>query len=78
MDHERLTAVGLPQASPWLGKQVKVFAFHAIGVRGVNLRRANGQPEQVTDDTERSSGNTLVKYGKLQTLDVAEEKLLRG
>ncbi len=70
--------MGLPLASPWLGKQVKVFAFHAIGVRVVNLRRANGQREQVTDDTESSSGNTLVMYGKSQTLALAEEKLLRG
>ena len=70
--------MGLPQASPWLGKQVKFFAFHAISVRVVNLRRANGQREQVTDYTESSSGNTLVMYGKSQTLALAEEKLLRS
>jgi CPA2 family monovalent cation:H+ antiporter-2 len=78
IEHERLTTVGLPQASPWLGKQVKDLAFHAIGVHVVNLRRANGQTEKVTDDTEFSSGDTLVLSGKSQTLAVAEEKLLRG
>ncbi len=70
--------MGLPTASPWVGKQVKDLAFHAMGVRVVNLRRANGHPEPVTDDTELYSGDTLVLSGKSQTLAVAEEKLLRG
>jgi CPA2 family monovalent cation:H+ antiporter-2 len=78
IDHERLTTVGLPMASPWLGKRVKDLAFHAMGVRVVNLRRANGQPENVSDDTELHAGDTLVLSGKSQTLAVAEEKLLRG
>jgi CPA2 family monovalent cation:H+ antiporter-2 len=78
IDHERLTTVGLPTASPWLGKRVKDLAFHAMGVRVVNLRRANGQPENVNDDTELYAGDTLVLSGKSQTLAVAEEKLLRG
>ena len=78
IDHERLTTVGLPLASPWLGKQVQDLAFHAMGVRVVNLRRANGQSEKVSDDTELFPGDTLVLSGKSQTLAVAEEKLLRG
>jgi CPA2 family monovalent cation:H+ antiporter-2 len=78
IDHERLTSVGLPLASPWLGQKVKDLAFHAMGVRVVNLRRANGQPEDVTDETELHPGDTLVLSGKSQTLAVAEEKLLRG
>jgi CPA2 family monovalent cation:H+ antiporter-2 len=78
IDHERLTTVGLPTASPWLGKRVKDLAFHAMGVRVVNLRRANGQPENVNDDTELYAGDTLVLSGKSQTLAVAEDKLLRG
>lgn len=49
-----------------------------MGVRVVNLRRANGQPEDVTDETELHPGDTLVLSGKSQTLAVAEEKLLRG
>jgi CPA2 family monovalent cation:H+ antiporter-2 len=78
IDHERLTTVGLPMASPWLGKQIKDLAFHAMGVRVVNLRRANGQPETVSEDTALHPGDTLVLSGKSQTLAVAEEKLLRG
>ena len=78
IDHERLTTVGLPMASPWLGKRVKDLAFHAMGVRVVNLRRANGQPENVNEDTELHTGDTLVLSGQSQTLAVAEEKLLQG
>jgi CPA2 family monovalent cation:H+ antiporter-2 len=49
-----------------------------MGVRVVNLRRANGQPENVNEDTELYAGDTLVLSGKSQTLAVAEDKLLRG
>jgi CPA2 family monovalent cation:H+ antiporter-2 len=78
IDHERLTTVGLPLVSPWLGKRVRDLAFHAMGVRVVSLRRANGHAEPVSDDTELQNGDTLVLSGKSQTLAVAEEKLLRG
>jgi CPA2 family monovalent cation:H+ antiporter-2 len=49
-----------------------------MGVRVVSLRRAQGQSEGVTDETELQSGDTLVLSGKSQTLAVAEQKLLRG
>ena len=78
IDHERLTTVSMPLASPWLGKQVQDLAFHAMGVRVVSLRRANGQTEAVNDVSELKIGDTLVLSGKSQTLAVAEEKLLRG
>jgi CPA2 family monovalent cation:H+ antiporter-2 len=78
IDHERLTTISLPLASPWLGKPAQDLAFHAMGVRLVSLRRANGQTEAVKDDTELRIGDTLVLSGKSQTLALAEEKLLRG
>ncbi len=78
IDHERLTTVGLPLASPWLGKRVHDLAFHAMGVRVVSLRRANGHNEAVHDDTELQGGDTLVLSGKSKTLAMAEEKLSRG
>ena len=78
IDHERLTTVGLPMASPWLGRQVKDLAFHAIGVRVVNLRRVHGQAVNVRDDTELQAADTLVLSGKAPALAVAEEKLLRA
>ena len=78
LEHERLTTVSLPLASPWLGKRVEDLAFHAMGVRVVSLRRAQGTSESVADDTELQMGDTLVLSGTVQTLAVAEEKLLRG
>ncbi len=78
IDHARLTTVGVPVASPWVGKKVQDLVFHAIGVRVVNLRRANGQSETVSDETELQSQDTLVLSGTSQSLAVAEEKLMRG
>jgi monovalent cation:H+ antiporter-2, CPA2 family len=78
LEHERLTTVSLPLASPWLGKRVEELAFHAMGVRVVSLRRAQGTSEPVADDTELQMGDTLVLSGTVQTLAVAEEKLMRG
>ena len=78
LDHERLTTLVIPLASPWLGKKLQDLALHAIGVRAVNLRRANGQTEPVNDDTELQANDAWVLSGTSQTLAVAEEKLLRG
>ena len=78
IDHERLTTVGLPQASPWGGQKVQDLALHVMGVRVVNLRRASGQPETVSEDTVLSAGDTLVLSGRSPNLALAEEKLLRA
>jgi monovalent cation:H+ antiporter-2, CPA2 family len=78
IDQERLTTIGLPLASPWLGKQVKDLVFHTLGVKVVNLRRASGHPESVIEETELQAGDTLVLSGKPRALAVAEEKLLKG
>ena len=78
LEHERLTSVSLPLASPWLGRRVANLAFHAMGVRVVSLRRAQGTSEPVGDETLLQTGDTLVLSGTVQTLAVAEEKLMRG
>jgi CPA2 family monovalent cation:H+ antiporter-2 len=77
-EHERLTTVTLPLASPWLGKVVDDLNFHAMGVRLVNLRRANGKTEAVHDQTELQMNDTLVISGTPRTLAIAEDKLLKG
>ena len=78
LEHERLTTVSLPLASPWLGKRVSDLALHAMGVRVISLRRAHGASEPVNEDTELQMSDTLVLSGTAQTLAVAEEKLMRG
>ena len=78
IDHERLTTVSLPMASPWLGKTVVDLNFHAMGVRVVGLRRASGKNETLLDQTELQANDTLVLSGNTRTLAVAEDKLLKG
>jgi CPA2 family monovalent cation:H+ antiporter-2 len=78
IDHERLTTVSLPMASPWLGKTVADLNFHAMGVRVVGLRRASGKNETLLDQTELQANDTLVLSGNTRTLAVAEDKLLKG
>ena len=78
IDHERLASVTLPLASPWLGKAVGDLNFHAIGVRLVHLRRADGKTAAPEDHTELRVNDTLVLSGTARTLAVAEHKLLKG
>ncbi len=78
VEHERLTTVTLPLASPWLDKAVADLNFHAMGVRLVNLRRASGKTEAVHDDTALQVNDTLVLSGTPRTLAMAEHKLLKG
>ena len=78
LEHERLSTLSLPLASPWLGKPLAALNFHAMGVRLVNLRRANGKTEAVSEDTELQMNDTLVLSGTARTLAIAEEKLLKG
>ena len=77
-EHERLSTLSLPLASPWLGKTVLDLNFHAMGVRLVNLRRANGKTEALNDQTELQMNDTLVISGTPRNLAVAENKLLKG
>ena len=78
LDHERLGTLSLPLSSPWLGRAVGDLNFHAMGVRLVNLRRADGKNEPVHEQTELQMNDTLVLSGSAQTLAVAEDKLLKG
>jgi monovalent cation:H+ antiporter-2, CPA2 family len=77
-EHERLTTVTLPLASPWLGKTVAELDFQSMGVRLVNLRRASGKNDALLDQTELQMNDTLVISGTARTLALAEEKLLNG
>jgi len=77
-EHERLTTVTLPLASPWAGKTVGDLNFHAMGVRLVNLRRANGKNDHVHEQALLQTNDTLVISGTPPTLAMAENKLLKG
>ena len=70
--------MSLPLTSPWLGKPVADLNFHAMGVRLVGLRRANGKSEPVSETLELELNDTLVISGTARTLAVAEDKLIKG
>ena len=77
-DHERLTTVTMPLGARTLGKPLGLLALHAVGVRLVSLRHANGKTSVPQDDTLLQDGDTLVLSGKPEALAMASEKLLRG
>ena len=77
-DHERLTTVTMPLGARTLGKPLGHLALHAVGVRLVSLRHANGKTSVPLDDTVLQDGDTLVLSGKPEALAIASEKLLRG
>ena len=78
IDHERLTTVGLPPASPWLGKRVGELHTALPAVRVVGLRRADGHNETVDDSSELRMNDTLVLSGTARTLAAAEDRLAKG
>ncbi len=78
LQHERLATVTLPLAGKSVGKLLADLALHAIGVRVVSLRVADGALVANHGAQALQSGDTLVLSGSAQALAVAEEKLLKG
>ena len=54
------------------------FAFHAMGVRVVSVRHADGKAAALEGDPPLEGGDTVVLSGKPAALALAEEKLLGG
>ncbi|MBP7565759.1 MAG: cation:proton antiporter [Burkholderiaceae bacterium] len=78
LQQERLASVTLPPGTRAAGRTLAHFALHALGVRVVSLRRADGRAIAPGDDTPIEGGDTLVLGGRAEVLALAEEKLLRG
>ena len=78
IDHERLSTVTLPAGGRNVGRTLDSLALHAMGVRVVSLRRANGRAQSLQDDTALEGGDSVVISGKAPALALAEEKLLSG
>ncbi len=78
LDNERLSTVALPFGAKSIGKPLAHLALHAVGVRVVSLRRANGKAVALDGEALLEDGDTLVLSGKSTTLALAEEKLLKG
>ena len=77
LDEERLSTVTLPLGTRAIGQPLSAFALHAAGLRVMSLRRANGKPADLNEDTKLEGGDTLVLSGKPGALAMAEENLLR-
>jgi CPA2 family monovalent cation:H+ antiporter-2 len=77
LDQERLVTLTLPPGIRVVGQALGEQALHAVGVRVVHLRRADGQIMAADEALILQSGDTLVLSGRPQALALAEEKLLR-
>jgi CPA2 family monovalent cation:H+ antiporter-2 len=77
LDQERLVTLTLPPGLRVVGQALGEQALHAVGVRVVHLRRADGQIMAADDALILQSGDTLVLSGLPPALALAEEKLLR-
>jgi len=78
LQQERLATLTLPLSAKSIGKPLSYFALHIIGVRVLSLRRSGGQTVAIAQDPLLQDGDTLVLSGKVETLAVAEQKLLGG
>ncbi len=75
---ERLATVTLPLGGRSVGRRLGHFAFQAMGIRVVSLRRADGKTAEVAADPALEGGDTVVLSGRPDALAMAEEKLLGG
>ncbi|MBA2962840.1 MULTISPECIES: cation:proton antiporter [Ramlibacter] len=78
LQQERLATVTLPLGARTIGTPLGMFALHAMGVRVMSLRRADGKAAPLETDPRLEGGDTLVLSGRPEPLAVAEEKLLAG
>jgi len=78
LEQERLATVTLPIGARTVGTRLGRFALHAIGVRVVSLRRADGKGTPVDQDPPLEGGDTLVLSGRPEPLALAEQRLLAG
>jgi len=77
LEHERLASVTLPLGVAAVGQPLSHLALHALGVRVVGLRRADGRNEPPEADPPLRDGDTLVLSGRPEALALAETRLLR-
>jgi monovalent cation:H+ antiporter-2, CPA2 family len=78
LQHERLATVNLPHDAKAAGRPLSHFELADLDVRVVNVRHANGKATEPSDALVLQAGDTLVLSGKVDTLALAENKLLKG
>lgn len=75
-EQERLSSVTLTPGIRSIGQPLASLTLHAVGVRVVSLRRANGKTLKTLKDACLQDGDTLVLSGKPEALALAEQALL--
>lgn len=75
-EQERLSSVTLTPGIRSIGQPLAALTLHAVGVRVVSLRRANGKTLKTLKDACLQDGDTLVLSGKPEALALAEQALL--
>lgn len=75
---ERLQTLSLPQTARSLGRRLSELGLAEQGVRVVSLRRAQGLPVALDDETLLCEGDALVLSGKAESLALAQRLLLKG
>ncbi len=78
LHHERLTTVTLSPASRACGQTLGALDLEALGVRVVSLRRGHERTAALDPEIVLDAGNTVVLSGQIETLAIAEARLLTG
>ena len=76
LEQERLSTVTLPPGSAWAGRPLGDAALHAMGVRTLSLRRADGRNAALDPEPMLAGGDALVLCGRPEALAQAEDRLL--
>jgi len=78
LDSHRLHTVVLPPECPSIGKTIEQLALDHHGARIISIRRGDIRGEDPEPDTALMQGDSLVLEGTAESLQKAEEILLRG
>jgi CPA2 family monovalent cation:H+ antiporter-2 len=78
LHHERLSTVCMPQSSRIPGKALSTFALESLNVRVVSLRKSSGKVVDFDHASLLEPGDTLVLSGQVESLALAESRLLKA
>jgi CPA2 family monovalent cation:H+ antiporter-2 len=78
LQQERMSSLSLPLSAKSIGLSLGELALQNLGVRVVSLRRKGGQVVMLTDTLLLQENDNLLLSGKVDGLELAEHKLLKG
>jgi CPA2 family monovalent cation:H+ antiporter-2 len=78
LQQERMSSLSLPLSAKAIGLSLGELALQNMGVRVVSLRRKGAQVAVITDQLVLQESDNLLLSGKVDGLELAEHKLLKG